>query len=148
MVNLTFHKKDLEIENKVISLLKAKNLTITTARKMILTILIKDRKPFSVMDILKKLPKEFCDQATIYRCLNQFLENKLVETSHLQKDLVHFEFNDPEHHHHHIVCKICNEIESFQDCFLEKIENNLLTKGYTQVQHKLEFFGICQSCQA
>ncbi len=147
MVSSAYKKKDLEIEKKVISLLMGKNLTITTPRKMILTILYKERSPFSVLDILNKLPKNCCDQATIYRCLNQFIENHLVETIHLQKDLVHFEFNAPDHHQHHIVCKICNKIDSFQDCILEKIENNLIKKGYKEVRHKLEFFGICEMCQ-
>lgn len=135
------------IENKIIELLKEKNLSITSPRKMILAILLKDHGPFSVDDILKKLPKNFCDQATVYRCLNQFLEVQLVCTSHLEKEMVHFEFNDPNHHHHHIVCKICKTIETFQECVLDKIEHSLLNRGYKEIQHRLEFFAVCKSCQ-
>ena len=114
---------------------------------MILTMLIKEHGPFSVEDIYNKLPKNFCDQATVYRCLNQFTEVQLVNTAHIEKEMVHFEFNDPNHHHHHIICKICKTIETFQDCVIDKIEHNLLKKGYKDLQHRLEFFGICGSCQ-
>lgn len=135
------------VDNKVIELLKEKNLSITAPRKMILAMLIKEHGPFSVEDIYNKLPKNFCDQATVYRCLNQFVEMQLVNTSHIEKEMLHFEFNDPTHHHHHIICKICKTIETFQDCVIDKIEHNLLKKGYKDLHHRLEFFGICGSCQ-
>lgn len=140
-------KKDIDLEVKITQLLKEKGLSITAPRKMILTLLLKDHGPFSVEDLYKKLPKNFCDQATVYRCLNQFVENQLVTTSHFEKEMVHFEYNDPHHHHHHIVCKICKKIDSFHDCILDKIESSLLKKGYKDIQHRLEFFGVCETCQ-
>ena len=95
---------------------------------------------------LQKLPKNSCDQATIYRCLNQFVEVQLVNTSFLEKDMAHFEYNDPHHHHHHIICKICKKIESFHECLMEKIELGLQKKGYKDIQHRLEIFAVCESC--
>jgi len=136
-----------DIELKTAILLKEKGLSITAPRKLILSFLLKEHGPFSAEEIYRRLPKHSCDQATVYRCLNQFVETELVNTSHLEKDLVHFEYNDPDHHHHHIVCRICKKIESFHDCLLEKIENSLLKKGYKDINHRLEFFGICEKCQ-
>lgn len=135
------------LDNVVSDLLREKGLSITGPRKLILSLLIKEHGPFSAEEIFRKLPKNFCDQATVYRCLNQFKETDLVSTSHLEKELVHFEYNDPDHHHHHIICKICKKIESFHDCVMEKFENSLKKKGYTDINHRLEFFGICGDCQ-
>ena len=106
-------KKELQTELKVIELLKKANLSITAPRKNILAFLLKEHGPFTVEDIIRKLPKNSCDQATVYRCLNQFVESGLVATTFLEKDIARFEFNDPEHHHHHIICKICKKRATF-----------------------------------
>lgn len=139
--------KDVDSETVCIDLLKSKGLSITAPRKVILALLMKEHGPFSVEDIFKKLPKNFCDQATVYRCLNQFVETQLVNTSYLEKEMAHFEFNDPAHHHHHIICKICKKIDFIHDCIMDKIETALEKKGYRDIQHRLELFAICESCQ-
>lgn len=128
-------------------LLQEKNLSLTLPRKLILTLLMKDHGPYSAEEIYKKLPKNSCDLATVYRALKQFVEVGLVNTSYLENFTMHYEFNDPRHHHHHIVCKICRKIESLHDCLMEKIHTNLEKKGYKDIQHRLEFFGICEDCQ-
>lgn len=136
-----------ELNEKCIELLKEKGLSITEPRRQILSLLLKEHGPFTVNQILKKLPKKSCDQATIYRCINQFIEVQLVTSAYLEKEMAYFEFNDPERHHHHIICKICKKIDSFHDCIVDKIEVNLLKKGYKEIQHRLEFFAICENCQ-
>ena len=143
-------KKDTDKEAErnllCIKLLKDKGLSVTDQRKRILGLLIREHGPFSAEEILKKLPKNTCDQATIYRCLNQFVEAQLVNTSFLEKDMAHFEFNDLEHHHHHIICKICKKIETFHECLMDKIEHELKNRGYKDIQHRLEIFAVCDSC--
>lgn len=136
-----------ELETKSTFLLKEKGLSVTAPRKLILSLLLKEHGPFSAEEIFRRLPKNSCDQATVYRCLNQFVDAELASTAHLEKDMVHFEYNDPDHHHHHIVCRLCKKIETFHDCLLEKIEAHLMKKGYKDINHRLEFFGICQKCQ-
>ncbi len=140
-------KKDINWETKVIELLKEKKLSITVPRKMIIRLLLKEHGPFSAEEIYNKLPKNTCDQVTVYRCLNQFVETQLVTPSYFEKEMVLFEFNDPHHHHHHIICKICKKIDSFHDCILNKIETSLAKKGYKDIQHRLEFIGVCGACQ-
>lgn len=149
--NSNSSKRDLDLELKISSkcivLLKQKGLSITAPRKLILSLLLKEHGPFSAEDIYKKLPKNSCDQATVYRCMNQFVESQLVTTAHLEKEMVHFEFNDPSHHHHHIICKICKKIDSIHDCIMDRIESSLLKKGYVDIQHRLELFAVCETCQ-
>lgn len=140
-------KKEVNVETKITNLLKDKKLSVTAPRKMILGLLIKEHGPFSAEDIFNKLPDNSCDQVTIYRCLHQFVEVQLVSLINLEKDITHYEFNDPNHHHHHIICKICKKIDSFNECVLSNIEMNLAKRGYKEIQHRLEFFGICGTCQ-
>lgn len=139
-------EKDLNRDILSTQLLKNKGLSVTVQRKIILGLLLKEHGPFSAEEVLNKLPKNSCDQATVYRCLNQFVEVKLVNISFLDKDMAYFEFNDPDHHHHHIICKICKKIESFHECLVEKIELNFQKKGYTNIQHRLEIFAVCETC--
>jgi Fur family ferric uptake transcriptional regulator len=142
-----FFKIQPKMDKKIRDLLKEKNLSITNSRKLILAFLLSEHGPFTAEEIFKKLPIDSCDQATVYRCLNQFVDCSILSSSFFDKDVVHYEFNDPNHHHHHIVCKICKKIESFHDCVLDKIENGLKKKGYKEIHHRLEFFGVCKSCQ-
>lgn len=139
--------KEVDLEGRIIELLKNKGLSITAPRKLILSLLLNEHGPFRADEIFKKLPKNSCDQATVYRCLNQFVETQLVSITYLEKEMAHFEFNDPEQHHHHIICTICKKIELFHECILDKLETTLLKKGYKDIQHRLEFFGVCSSCQ-
>ena len=139
-------KKESEKNVLCIRLLKDKGLSVTEQRKGILGLLLKEHGPFTAEEILKKIPKNSCDLATIYRCLKQFVEVQLVNTSFLEKDMAHFEFNDPLHHHHHIICKICKKIDSFHECLMDKIELSLQKKGYKDIQHRLEIFAICEIC--
>ncbi len=139
-------KKDQELQSTILKLLKKAGLSVTSPRKNILGLLLCEHGPFTVEEIFKKLPKNTCDQATIYRCLNQFSETNLVTVTYLEKDMARFEFNDPDHHHHHIICKICKKIESFHDCITNKIELGLAKKGYKEIEHRLEFFGVCEKC--
>lgn len=134
-------------EVKCIDLLKSKGLSVTAPRKMILSLLLKEHGPFSAEEIFQKLPQNSCDQATVYRCINQFVESQLVNMAHLEKEMIHYEYNDPEHHHHHIICKICRKIDSFHDCIMDKIESTLIKKGYIDIQHRLELFAVCNACQ-
>lgn len=138
--------KETERDALCTKLLKEKALSVTAPRKSILSLLLKEHGPFSVEEIQKRLPNNTCDQATIYRCLNQFVDVQLVNISFLEKEMAHFEFNDPHHHHHHIICKICKKIETFHDCLMEKIETGLKLKGYKDIQHRLEIFAVCESC--
>lgn len=138
--------KELERDAACIKLLKDNALSITSPRKNILGLLLKYHGPFSVEDIQKKLQKNSCDQATIYRCLNQFVDLQLVNKTFLEKEMAYFEFNDPNHHHHHIMCKICKKIDSIHECLMEKIEIGLKKKGYKEIQHRLEIFAVCETC--
>ena len=51
-------------------------------------------------------------------------------------------------HHHHLVCTRCAGIVEIEDCSLTELEARIAVRnGFKSVTHRLEFFGICPSCQ-
>ena len=129
------------------TLLKKAGLNSTKPRREILWLLRESHGPFSVEEILERLPEGTCDQATVYRALTQFKETGLVKEVHLGEEFSRFEFHRPHHHHHHIICRRCQRIEALEDCDLTPFHETLKKKGYENIDHHLEFFGLCPDCQ-
>ncbi len=138
--------KSDEKDTLVTKLLKDHSLAITKPRKLILAALLKSSSPLTADEIYLNVGRSSCDKATIYRVLNQFLESNLILTVNLRKDALHFEFNNPHHHHHHIICTQCSNVEVIDHCFLGPIEKELVLKGYKNIIHQLQFYGLCKYC--
>ncbi len=127
--------------------LKNAGLSVTKPRLAILNYLKKNHGPFSADEIHKALGLDLCDQATIYRCLSSFEQKGLIKKCFFGDDVVRYEIDDPSHHHHHLICKTCKKVEKVSFCFLKEVDKMLGQKGYIDLEHSLEFFGICPSCQ-
>jgi Fur family ferric uptake transcriptional regulator len=55
---------------------------------------------------------------------------------------------DSDAHHHHLVCSRCARIVELDDCFLNEFQDQLARRhGFSQISHRMEFFGICPNCQ-
>lgn len=132
---------------EVVESLKNNGLSVTRPRVAVLEYLKKHHGPFSAEEIHQNIGKDLCDQATIYRCLSQFESNNLIKKCFFGDELVRYEINDPKHHHHHLICKNCKKVEKLKFCFLKEVEKMLAEKGFSDLEHSLEFFGICPSCQ-
>lgn len=133
-------------ERDLKNLIKNAGLNYTKPRKAILELLEKKHGPFSAEEIFKQLGPGVCDQATIFRTLKQFSTKGLVNTVTLHEGFVRYEYNDPTHHHHHLICRNCQKLETIDECDVLDLENKLAKKGYTQLSHSLEFFGLCPQC--
>ncbi len=133
-------------------LLKRFDLNITQARKEILSLLIKQESPINVAKMRKNLPQ--FNESTFYRNLEKMVEAKLIKKINLGNDYSHYEFNEVQnkkeatHHHHHIICTQCKSIECLDICGIETFLHPQIKKlGYTNISHRLEFFGLCSKCQ-
>lgn len=53
------------------------------------------------------------------------------------------------HHHHHVICTSCRKITCLSDsyCSINKYEKGLINLGFKNIEHRLEFFALCRSCQ-
>lgn len=129
------------------SSLKNAGLSVTKPRLAILSYLNNNHGPFCAEEIHQNIEGLQCDLVTVYRCLSSFEINKLVKKCYFGDDLVRYEINDPEKHHHHLICKSCKKVEKVTFCFLKEVDKLFSEKGYTNLEHILEFFGICPNCQ-
>ena len=114
------------------TIIKRSSLKLTTARKELLEILLKENKPISFEDIKNRLNM---DKATFYRNISKFEADNIVNS---------FESNDKKRYyelqrsaHSHFICNICNTIECLQNIDV-KIE------GYN-VQDVI-YKGECKKC--
>lgn len=127
-------------------ILSKKSLRITQPRLEILKVLKDCHKPVTISEMQDKLGKKKIDQATIYRTMDSFLEKRIVATYDFKDNFTRYEMIVDRDHHHHVVCKKCGKVENIEDCFSNEIEKDLKKKGYKEITHYMEFFGICEKC--
>ena len=134
-------------ESYLRDILSKKSLRITQPRLEILRVLKKCHKPVTIAEVQDILGKTKIDQATIYRTMDSFLEKKIVATYDFKDNFTRYELTVDREHHHHVVCRKCGKVENIEDCFSDEIEKDLKKKGYKDITHYMEFFGICENCK-
>ncbi len=137
---------DFDIEEfKVI--LNSRSQRITAPRLDILGILKSNHHPLTISEIHNKISNKKIDLATVYRTINLFVQLNIVNEIDFKDEFKRYELVYDRHHHHHIVCKKCRKIENVEACVLIELEKLLNKKGYTDISHSLEFFGVCGKCR-
>lgn len=109
------------------------NIKLTSARKVILEILINSEKPLSYEDIKNKLSM---DKATFYRNITKFEEGNMINSFESNDKKRYFEIRKTKHSH--FICTICSNIE----CIHEKLNLNLKDHQVDNIVIK----GICPKC--
>ncbi len=129
--------------------LKAAGLRITQPRIAILETMIRFGQPASIEQIHTELSQDFCDLVTVYRCLAVFEELGLVRRSFFHNGTSLYEINLAGTSRYHVICKASNRVEEIDAetvaelrRAVEHIEETLKTRGYTDVSHMVEFFGV------
>lgn len=131
--------------------LRRQSLKITGARAAILEILRASSRPLTNKQILQALPVGQCDLATVYRSMHLLEKMRMAKRCHFQDGASRFQLiaEGDDGHHHHLVCTRCSEVVEIEECFPVELEKQIATEnGYQSVTHKLEFFGVCPTCQA
>lgn len=128
--------------------LRQHRLRVTGPRRAILEHLIRHHGPFSADELHARLQLRKMDRVTVYRCLAALEKAKLVRRCDFGDDKWRYEFAaDPQHHHHHIICKKCRRVEILDACVPATLIEMVAGKGYTDITHSLEFFGLCRECR-
>lgn len=140
----------MSYSQELINELRASNQRITKTRKAVLALLEKSKKPLSSPEILSRINKLglSINKTTIYRELDFLKKQEIVKELQLGDNAKYYELT-PKDHHHHLICVSCDEIE---DVVLEKdldLHEKAITKNkkFKILNHSLEFYGICKSCQ-
>jgi Fur family transcriptional regulator, ferric uptake regulator len=130
--------------------LKKSSLKTTDARKAIIDVLAHEHGPFTSEEVYHRIKqgrkKEICDLVTVYRCLANFEKIGLVRRCDFGDGSCRYELDVEDHHHHHIICKECRKVELLDICLIDGLERLVREKGYHNVTHALEFFGVCSAC--
>jgi Fur family ferric uptake transcriptional regulator len=122
-------------------------MRVTKPRVALVESLLKQSGPVSIERIHQEVGVDSCDLVTIYRCLAAFEDLGLVRRSYLHNGTCLYEQTFDAARHYHIVCKSCGKTDKVDYTITGDVEQKLKDKGYDQVSHVLEFFGLCPECQ-
>ncbi len=90
--------------------------------------------------------------ATIYRTLELFYRNGIVNKINIGDGTIRYEYVDKKSvHHHHLVCIKCGKVMEYTDeeepLFLEGLAKRIKKKyGFTVLSHEIYLYGLCDEC--
>jgi Fur family ferric uptake transcriptional regulator len=132
------------MSEKILKSIGSKN---TPIREAVLQILKNNDKPLSIKDITNSVTIS-ADESTIYRVVNFFVKQNIVNEIFIQKNATFYELSKRDDHHH-LVCIECKKITDFHGCGIDDLIKNALKQNpeFKNVKsHSLELFGLCKSC--
>lgn len=145
--NLPASGERLNVTEQACAKLRAAGLRVTVPRVAIIEALSRYEAPVSIEQIHRDVDAKSCDLVTVYRCLAAFEQLGLVRRSFLHNGTGLYELSLSQARHYHIVCKTCGKAERVDYFSVEGMERMLRDRGYSDVSHLVEFFGVCPSCQ-
>lgn len=135
--------------------LKAAGLRITQPRIAILTALINRGQPTTIEQIHADLASGSCDLVTVYRCLSAFEDIGLVRRSFFHNGTSLYALSLGDAHPYHVICKETNRVQEIDPATtaelrrnVQQIEELLKARGYNNVTHVVEFFGLAPQAPA
>lgn len=129
-------------------LLSQNGLNRTKGKIQILLEISNSSRPLSVIEIHEKMT-ESCDVSTVFRTITQFKEKHLIQEVNLDEGFFRYEMKSHHHghdHHHHVRCRICGDIKNIEKCDLGPFEKAIAKLGFKDMEHRLEFTGVCSRC--
>ena len=128
-----------------------KGIRITPVREVLVNIFMSANKPLSVSDIVLMINKLGLNpnKTTIYREIVFLTEQEVITEVNLSSRKCFYEIK--KYHHHHLVCKDCDvvyEVKSDEvESAIRKIQEILKNKNsFNNIEHSLEFYGVCSDC--
>lgn len=128
--------------------LRKAGMRITKPRVALIEALARRAAPVAIDTLHQELTTEACDLVTVYRCLAAFEKVGIVRRSFLHNGTSMYELVlGAQPKHYHIVCKQCGATEPVPYFPIEGAERLLRERGYSELSHLVEFFGVCPACQ-
>ena len=131
----------------VLARLKNAGHRITPQRLAIVKILIDSGEHPSVEQIYRRVRKDFptTSLATVYNTLERLKEMEEVLELPFSGGS-RYDGRDPRPHPH-LRCTVCGAIEDLDIDLGPAVEEVAAERGYADVHHRLEFYGVCPRCQ-
>lgn len=143
--SMTVSRKDL---TKAIETLKKSGVRITPQRHAVLEYLLTSMTHPTADEIYKALEGNFPNMsvATVYNNLRVLRKVGLVHELTYGDNSSRFDCNMSDHYH--IKCNVCGKIVDFDYPILDEVESLAeQVTGFKVSHHRMELYGICESCQ-
>lgn len=128
--------------------LRKAGLRSTPQRQGILRVLEASARPLTVDEIWKGMAESRSGVPTVYRNLERFVQEGLVEPLLGTDQVVRYTRCHSAHHHHHLQCERCGRTVEVEACGLEAHFGAVETQtGYRITGHQLQLFGLCPECR-
>ncbi|HVT83504.1 MAG TPA: Fur family transcriptional regulator [Phycisphaerae bacterium] len=121
-------------------------MRVTKPRVAIIESLLKHSGPISIERIHQEMGSDVCDLVTVYRCLSAFENLGMVRRSYLHNGTCLYELTLGKQLNYHVICKSCGQSSEVEFFPVEEVERKLAERGYTEISHVVEFFGLCADC--
>ena len=114
-------KNHTDLTQQCLKLLNDHNIPITRPRVVLLEILLQNKGPLKVEDVIK-LSEGKLALSSLYRIINMLRNLNLISEFQTPDNTKVIELsNIKNEHHHHIFCKSCGSVEDFElNATLEK----------------------------
>lgn len=137
------------LERQLLTQVSAAGLRMTTARRMMIRILVEEHGPFTMESLHARVANTTntkVDLVTVYRTMTRFEHMGLVTRCDFGDGFLRYELAHQSHHHHHIICRICQKVQPLPNCAVDQSLFLPDGHGYRDISHRLEFFGVCSKC--
>ncbi len=138
----------MEKLSQYVSLLKEKNVRMTSQRYAILEYLVDGNVHPTVNEIYDDLKEEFptMSVATIYNNLKFFKEAGILQELPFGDGSSRFDLTTIDHYHK--ICRVCGKIEDFTYPELKASKKLAeVLDGFKVEKYNFEVIGICMACQ-
>ena len=142
-----------DYESKVKNILRDNGYKFTNQRRDIYTVFMDNKgKHLTTEDVFNIVKKQNSDLgiATVYRTILLFENLGIISRLSFEDGVIRYELkcDDTAHRHHHLICLDCHKISEVKVDLLETLENKIeKNENFKIVDHNLEFYGYCASCQ-
>ena len=121
-------------------------MRVTSPRLVMLKVLAEAKQPLSAEQVHEAAGDDKLDLVTVYRSLGAMDDAGIVQRHPLERGRSLYALVSPGHHHHHVICRRCGRIDRLPGCDTSRLEAAARTKGYAELTHIMEIYGICPAC--
>ena len=138
---------------KIKQQLQAQGYKLTPQREATVRVLLENEEDHLSAEDVFMLVKDKAPEiglATVYRTLELLSEMHVVEKLNFGDGVARYDLRTEsnQHHHHHLICVQCGSFEEIMEDWLTPLEERLEREyGFTVLDHRLDFQGICSKCK-
>ncbi|MFC2040054.1 Fur family transcriptional regulator [Chloroflexota bacterium] len=123
-------------------------LRITRQRALILEVLGYGHLSADEIYVRARQSEPRLNLSTVYRTLQAFKREGLVEEIHLDEGHHHYEIKSPNPNHYHLICLGCGKLIEFEFPLAENIRKKVpQVQGFQITAAELRLAGFCPSCR-